>query len=300
MGIDAISEGVVNCQTMCKGGAKNTNYRLSGICLAGYTLLHPARLLMPDLSSGQTFRVETETRSLPRDFSLVVRTFFHVCLMVLSLTVSASAAQVIRVGVAEGMVGVLDYTDGGLTGTLSDLYQCVMEGAGQEIQYVPTPLRRGLFYLSRGEVDVLIPLAQTAERDDMARFGGELFSAEYVYVTLDDYSDITDTHGLSYGILRGFVGKVFIPATASWVEEVSSWDQLLPMLKLRRIDVAVMPALLVKRLLGDRIGDVHVQDAGKLPVSLYLSSALEHTEVADQIMEAVETCRPVQGASSTN
>lgn len=195
----------------------------------------------------------------------------------------------VRVGITDVPGGVLHVDDGELSGSLAGPYRCVFQRAGLDIQLVPVPLQRGLYYLAHGELDALLPLAGTAERDKMASFAGELLRASYVFVTARR-NPSRAAAGLRYGILRGFVGKVFVPESASVIEEVSTWAQLPQMLERDRIDAAVMPAMVAQTLLTQHKEAFFLQPAGSLPISMYVSSRNGHTESASRIKAAVAEC----------
>lgn len=209
-----------------------------------------------------------------------------------SFTSGAWADSTIRVGISEGVDGLVDHSEGKLQGSLSSLYECVFEKSGLEPQYVSIPLKRGLYYLERGHLDALLPLARTAERDDSLVFAGELIRAEYSYVSFKPLPISLESMSLTFGLVRGFVGHVFIPESASNIEEVTSWSQLVPMLERGRIDVSVIPSMLVEKVLGERAKEAFIQRAGELAASLYISPRLELTNISFRIMSSVESCRP--------
>lgn len=222
---------------------------------------------------------------------MFVNVFIRSCLVVLFMMPSAHGNPSFRVGVADGPGGFLEISGGELTGSLADLYECVFTRTGLDVEFVSVPLKRGLYYLNQGVLDALMPLARTPDRDQEADFAGELFSAEYVFVTTKPILPITGKRGLRYGTLRGFVGKIFVTDPAANVEEVSKWLQLLPMLQLDRIDVAVMPSLLADSLLEGWDAEVYVQDAGRLPISMYLSGNPRQPERVEDVEAAVRDCR---------
>lgn len=218
--------------------------------------------------------------------------------VVFSFTSGVWADSTIRVGISEGVDGLVNHSDGKLHGTLSSLYECVFEKSGLEPQYVSIPLKRGLYYLERGRLDALLPLARTAERDSSLVFAGELIRAEYSYVSFKPLPASLDSMSLAFGIVRGFVGHVFIPESASKIDEVSSWSQLVPMLERGRIDVSVIPSMLVEKVLGERAKEAFTQRAGELAASLYISPRHELTDISFRIMSSVEACRPQSEAVS--
>lgn len=215
------------------------------------------------------------------------------CLALLLLWSPARADEPLRVGVVEVPGEYLSIVEGRLEGLLARLYRCVFAQAGVDAEFVPVPLKRGWFHLDRGELDALIPMAQTAQRDEIGDFAGELFNTEYAFVTVQAMPPIlNDAQGLRYGLLRGSVGRSLVPDSAVVVEEVTSGAQLVPMLKRDRIDVAVMPTVLADVLVGQQDDtEVFVQTAGSLPVSIYLTSELEATGITGRVKQAVGECR---------
>jgi polar amino acid transport system substrate-binding protein len=132
---------------------------------------------------------------------------------------SKLAAASVPVAVGEGLKGVIGYSDGKLHGSLAPLYECVFDRADIQPQYIQVPLKRGLGYLHSGEVSMVLPLAQSERRDRIGEFAGELFSADYVFVSNRQLPPISETSGLKYGLPRSFVGEQFITDENPRIEE---------------------------------------------------------------------------------
>ena len=231
-------------------------------------------------------------------FTAVFFVFTAVFFVFISCTDVVFAEPIIRVGVSEGVAGWVDPSEGSISGSLSSLYKCVFEKSGLQPQYVSTPLKRGLYDLEKGRLDALIPLARTPDRDRSLVFAGELIRSEYVYVSFKSLPDISDTISLRFCIVRGSVGDVFVPESASQVEEVNRWSQLVPMLERGRVDVSVIPSMLVEEVLGQRSKEAFVQKAGALSTSMYISPFHELTNISFRIMSSVDACRPEEGRLS--
>jgi hypothetical protein len=120
--------------------------------------------------------------------------------------------------------------------------------------------------------------------------GGELFRADYVYVSLHSLPDINETEGLRYAVPRSFVGSEFIREEGARVSEVGDWTQLALLLKFDRIDVAVLPELMVENVFKDGGIEIFQQPAGKLPISFYISGNSQKSGVADRLLASVEQC----------
>jgi ABC-type amino acid transport substrate-binding protein len=230
---------------------------------------------------------------------LIPSRFIPILFVFLCFSDLSVAENIIRVGISEGVSGLVDHSEGHLSGSLSSLYTCVFETSGLEPQYVSIPLKRGLYYLERGHLDALLPLARTPDRDESLVFAGELIRAEYAYVSFKPLPEVSGNTSLRFGIVRGFVGHLFIPESASLIEEVTSWSQLVPMLERGRVDASVIPSILVDDVLGERAKEAVIQKAGELSASMYISPRHELTNVSFRIMQAVEACRSENGMLSS-
>ena len=202
-----------------------------------------------------------------------------------SWTVGAS----LRVIVASDMIDLVDVRQGKLVGAVGDLYQCVVDRMDEDVQFVKSPLKRGLLDIRHNDADVLIPLAPSARRDQFAEFGGALLEADYVFISQTRLPANFDRLGLRYGIPRSFVGRDLITDTDAVIEEVSEWSQLPMLLERNRIDVFVLPSLIATEVLGGDEGSLSRQYAGTIPASLYMSSGLE-ASVKARIRQAVQEC----------
>ena len=214
-------------------------------------------------------------------------------LHVFSMTYAHSSER-LSVGVLDDTVGWIGVEEGQLTGDLSKPYHCVFDHSGLEIEAISVSLNRGLVELELGRLDIVLPIARTSQRDEKADFAGPLYSAGFSIVSLRSSqldAAFAETPRLRYGIVLGFVGKQFIPESAGSVEEVSDWSQLVEMLKLQRIDVAVMPSGMAKRFLDNEQEVLSAWEVGVIPVSLYMSKKLRDTDVQRALMLAIQRCK---------
>jgi polar amino acid transport system substrate-binding protein len=191
------------------------------------------------------------------------------------------------------MSDLVDVHQGKLVGAVGNLYQCVFERVHEEVRFVKLPLKRGLLDIRHDDADVLIPLAQSASRDQFAEFGGALLEADYVFISQTPLPSNFERLGLRYGIPRSFVGRDLITDTDAVIEEVSEWSQLPMLLERNRIDIIVLPSLIATEVLGKYEGALLKQYAGTIPASLYMSSGLKAPAKA-QIRHAVQECSTVR------
>jgi len=223
-----------------------------------------------------------------------VRFVFLTCaLLVCSLTYAHSAER-LSVGVVDDTVGWISIEEGQLSGELSKPYHCVFDHSGLEIEAISVSLSRGLLELELGRLDIMLPIARTSQRDEKADFAGPLYNDGFSIVSLRSLQldgAFAEMPGLRYGIVLDFVGKQFIPESAVSIEEVSGWSQLVDMLKLQRIDVAVMPSGMAKRFLEREQEVLSSWEVGVIPVSLYISKKWRGTDVKRALRLAVQHCK---------
>lgn len=203
----------------------------------------------------------------------------------------AQATDDLRVGVGQGMEEIIGTSSGNLSGVLAPIYNCVFETAGIKPRYVSVPVKRGLQYLRSDQISALLPLAQNDERDGKGVFAGTLFEAEYAFVSLKPLPQLHEAEGLRYAIPRSFIGRQFIPEESARIQEVTEWEQVTALLKYDRVDVAIIPEPMINRLFGELADQVHSRIAGRLPVSMYLSGAIEENGIAERIKWSVKLCR---------
>jgi len=211
-------------------------------------------------------------------------------LFLATFTTSAFGDNGIRVGVGSGMSNLVSNSSADLSGPLAPLYECVFDRADLEANYIELPLKRGLKYLDKNKIQALLPLAKSPTRDRLGLFAGQLFVADYVFVSLDPTSVLEDKEGLRYVSPRGFIGPEFIQRQDAQIYEVTEWSQAVSMLRYDRADVAVFPQALVIKLFGQDSIDVYQRLAGTLPISLYLANETQDTSVASELIAAVKDC----------
>nr|ACZ16571.1 hypothetical protein [uncultured bacterium] len=214
-----------------------------------------------------------------------------ILLLLLLISLGAKASDDLRVGVGLGMEEIIGTSSGNLSGVLAPIYHCVFETAGIEPRYVSVPVKRGLQYLRSNKISALLPLAQNADRDGKGVFAGTLFEAEYAFVSLKPLPQLHEAEGLRYAIPRSFIGRQFIPEESARIQEVTEWEQIAALLKYDRVDVAIIPEPMIERLFGEFADQVHRRIAGRLPVSMYLSGAIEENGTAERIKRSVTLCR---------
>lgn len=220
---------------------------------------------------------------LPRH--LLILTLFFVCW-------AAPSLAAFRVAVGEESAQLMQVEENRLVGRIGGLYQCVFDRTGLAFDFISMPIKRAVFQLENHQVDVVIPLAELAGRDEFADFGGALVYAEYVYVSLKALPEIRATPGVRFVLLRGFAGNRFVHEQVQAPSdppplEVSSWQQVSGVLEMGRADVTVMPRQDVSAIQAD---PVYTQPAGRIPASLYVSRVPENQSLLTALQAGVHTC----------
>jgi polar amino acid transport system substrate-binding protein len=217
-------------------------------------------------------------------------------LILVSLLQATGSVGAVRIAVSSGMEAVIDYEDGSLLGALAPLYECVFDKAFFQFDYVEMPLKRGVRSLQEGSVSVVLPMSKTAKRDATGEFGGELFQVDYVLVSNAPLGSIEkEKQAPVYGVPRGFVGADLLKGEVAKIEEVSKYDQLVPMLKYNRIDAALIPGPLLNTLFGDGVVNLHQRHLATLPASFYASRTELTNHQLLALRNSVKNCRLSDG-----
>lgn len=205
--------------------------------------------------------------------------------------VSDNSADTINVGVVDEIERELNVVDGELVGRFSPLYRCVFGAMDGQFKFVEMPLARLLFQLENGQVSIGLPLVQTLARDKFADFGGLLFQAEYVYLFIKDLPPFSQASGLTFALVRRFVGEDLMRGEAAKLLSVSGWRQAVNMLKIGRADAVVLPWVLVENLMKGFEGEYFVRTAKWVDLSLYVSHAHGDRKLTRNIRRAISQCR---------
>lgn len=214
----------------------------------------------------------------------------------LTLTILLFANQVLAatyvVAVNAGVADHIDVVDGGLVGARAPIYQCVFDLAGEDFRYTVMPLKRSLYELDKGGVDITLPLVWESSRDRYGDFGGDLFFADYVYLSIRELPPISRDSGLTYVMLRSFAGlTVLLEDKDAEVKFVNLWEQAPAMLKEGRADAVLIPAGLVAGFMEDYEGTYYQQEAGRLGVSFYVAKKHSKDGLTAKLRDAVNECR---------
>ncbi|WP_169579675.1 transporter substrate-binding domain-containing protein [Saccharospirillum impatiens] len=101
----------------------------------------------------------------------------------LAATMSLTA-NAYTIAVTDANAGALSFRNDIFHGPLAPLYQCAIDAVGESFTVVTLPQARALRMLRNNEVDMVVPLAQSSERDAYAYFASPLLTVKYQLFTL--------------------------------------------------------------------------------------------------------------------
>jgi len=211
------------------------------------------------------------------------------CLVIPTL----SPAQTVTIGIGDTNRVALSFENGQFGGALARLYQCAMDSAGLEYRVNFFPQVRILHMLEKGEIDLGLPLAKLAERDEYAVFTLPLLETRFHLFTRQDIDPQSDLSGYTFSVLRASASaRVAASHNANFVE-VASWIQALSLARLGRFDGALIPAPIVADIGEDQLDGLKRIDFGSIPVSIYVSRKIDNTEeLVTRLNAAIKECVP--------
>ena len=183
-------------------------------------------------------------------------------LLLFSLSLSAESKRHHFVGVFADIEREISVENGKLVGRFAPYYRCVFSRVGGDFRFINMPLAQILRQLEKGGISVGLPLIQTAERDKYADFGGSLFRLEYVYLMAQDLPPLETM-------------------TAQAVE----------MLRLGRVDVVVLPRIMMDLYIDDYPGHYYERTAAWIDLSMYISHRVKDSRLTEDFRDAIRTCR---------
>ncbi|EHJ03119.1 ABC-type amino acid transport substrate-binding protein [Marinobacter sp. DSM 26671] len=212
-------------------------------------------------------------------------------LLLFSLSLSAESKRHHFVGVFADIEREISVENGKLVGRFAPYYRCVFSRVGGDFRFINMPLAQILRQLEKGGISVGLPLIQTAERDKYADFGGSLFRLEYVYLMAQDLPPLETMTGLRFGFVRKFAGLQLLKGDSPRVTDVSDWAQAVEMLRLGRVDVVVLPRIMMDLYIDDYPGHYYERTAAWIDLSMYISHRVKDSRLTEDFRDAIRTCR---------
>lgn len=179
-----------------------------------------------------------------------MRLVLAIVLVLVASVAAAQPGQAIRVGVYANPPKVVP-TPQGAAGIYADVLQHVAKVEGLRLAYVPGTFQEGLDRLGRGEIDVMVDVARTPQRELLFDFNKDPVLQSWNEIFLRpgvQAQDFRELGGLAVGVLRGSVQEHLFQqeaarfAVASRVVPFDSYEQAFAAVRAGRIDaVAANP-----------------------------------------------------------
>lgn len=225
---------------------------------------------------------------------LVWLKLFHFFLFLFfSLSLPADSKRHHIVGVFADIEREISVENGKLVGRFTPYYHCVFSRVDGDFRFVHMPLAQILRQLEKGGISIGLPLIQTVERDKYADFVGSLFQLEYVYLMVEDLPPLDTMMGLRFGFVRKFAGLELLKGDSPRVTDVSDWAQAVEMLRLGRVDVVVLPRIMMDLYLEDYQGAYYDRTAAWIDLSMYISHSVEDNRLKEDFRDAIRACRSI-------
>ena len=171
---------------------------------------------------------------------------FFLCLMLLASNVYAEVGQ-LKIGISTGYPPFYYFTaDNQPTCICIDIIDEVTSRMGIAVEYIRFPWKRMLQYGKSGEVDAVMPLFQTTEREQFLLFPAEALVIEEnrFFTAAASPSDYTgkleEILDHSVGVIDGYsYGQKFDSLTLKEKTVVMTQDQLIQLVLHQRVDYGI-------------------------------------------------------------
>ena len=125
-------------------------------------------------------------------------------------------SEVLKIGISTGYPPYYYRTDRGLEGLCIEIVENISEAMGIRLEYVEFPWKRLLLNAQKGEVDAILPLFKTAERQKFLKFENLILAYEEVNFFVKKNSPLHDVNNHEalfqhlIGVVSGYsYGKFF-------------------------------------------------------------------------------------------
>ncbi len=134
------------------------------------------------------------------------------------------------------------------TGLYLEIFEEIADRLGWEVQYREAPFRRLQLMLKQGEIDIMLGLVRTKERDKSMEFVAPAFPPERrLFFYLDDHNRIeryADLYEKTVGVLEGAsYFRRFDQDDELAKASAAHYENLMLMMQKGRVDVVIAPEL---------------------------------------------------------
>lgn len=207
---------------------------------------------------------------------------------VLALSATATV-QAYSIAVTDANAGALSYHNGQFTGHLAPLYQCAIDTVDLPFTVSILPQVRALRMLENNEIDMVLPLAQSGERDDYAYFAAPLYTVRYVLFTLPGVAITGSEHRIQIAVNWSSASIALIEALGHEVIPVDHHELAIGMVRRGRAHGVIIPEPTAAAMTGELAGLVP-HDYAQLPGGVYVNK--HNTSLQTAFNMAIQDCRP--------
>lgn len=153
------------------------------------------------------------------------------------------------------------------------------------------PQARVLLLLERGDIHLGLPLVRLDDRDEFAIFTRKFMDISFALYTRKNFELTDNLSGYNFSVMRASASVDLVAQRGAVYTEVSSWLQALELARLDRFDGAVIPKVVLDGLPAESFGGLRQLDFGSIPLSFYVSRAVDNAEdLARRLNAAIDQC----------
>lgn len=212
--------------------------------------------------------------------------FMLIGLLALSTALPAGAYSI---GISDANEGALSYQNDRFTGYLAPLYQCAVDAVGQPFTVSILPQLRALRMLQNNEIDMVVPLAKSKERDEYAFFATPLFTVRYKLYTLPGGSLAGNEHRIQVSVVWSSASIALIEALGHEVIPVDNHELAIGMVRRGRAHGVIIPESTATAM-TETLAGLTPHDYAQLPGGVYMNKRKTSLHTAFNI--AIQDCRP--------
>lgn len=204
--------------------------------------------------------------------------------------VTALPAGAYSIAISDANQGALSYQNDRFTGYLAPLYQCAVDTVDQPFTVSILPQLRALRMLQNNEIDMVVPLAKSDERDEYAYFATPLFTVRYKLFTLPGISVAGTEHRIRIAVNWSSASIALIEALGHEVIPVDHHELAIGMVRRGRAHGVVIPESTAAGM-TEALSGLVPHDFAQLPGGAYMST--NNTGLRAAFNAAVQDCRPI-------
>jgi ABC-type amino acid transport substrate-binding protein len=218
---------------------------------------------------------------------MIIKTSLLLLLGSLTLLSTITHSSEVIIGVSDSSPGALEYLDGKFQGKVGNEYQCVVDNFSMPSKVLVAPNSRLFRLLETSAIDILLPLAQTEERDQIANFAQTILTSPFLLYSKNIINDVENLEGLSIVSVRAAASNERIVKHNGSLIEVENYLQGVIMTHLGRADGVVIPAPALDPL-RDNLKGLEKKVYYVQNISLYVQKSRE--DILEKINKSIDIC----------